>query len=107
VSGHGFEVTGDPADLPPGAKIIEINLTPSVQVAARAIHDRMAEGSVIIPEDWDAMSPEDRYPFMELGHAAIMALVEHGWHDNAMHDAVAAAAADMENDNPHTGMDPR
>ncbi len=107
MSGHGFEVTGDPADLPPGAKMIEINLTPSVDIAARAIHERMADGSLIMPQDWDEMSREDRFPFMELAHAAIMGLVEHGWHNNEMHEAVAQAAAEMEEPAPETGMDPR
>lgn len=108
MSGHGFEVTGDPADLPPGAKIIEINLTPHVETAARAIHKRMSEGSIIMPENWDEMAVEDKYPFMELGHAAIMALCEAGWHNNEMHQAVAQAAAELEDEeHPPTGMDPR
>lgn len=108
MTGHGFHVTGDPADLPPGAKLIEINLTPHVEAAARAIHDLMADGSAIMPRDWDGMAAEEKFPFMELGHAAVMALVETGWHNNEMHEAVAKAAAEMAaEERPETGMDPR
>lgn len=105
MTGHGFEVTGDPADLPPGAKIIEINLNADVEVAARALHERMATGSLIMPQDWDGMAAEDKAPFMELAYAAIMALVETGWHPPAAYDAIKAAMG--EDTDPNTGMDPR
>lgn len=106
MNGHGFHVTGDPADLPPGAKIIEVNLTPTVEIAARAIYTRMQQG---VPEQeaaWEDLEPHQRHNMMELGMAALMALVEAGWHSTEMHEVVAQAIAE-DTPKPPTGMDPR
>lgn len=105
MSGHGFEVTGDPADLPPGAKMIEINLTETVRTVARALYARIQAGAPeLSTEDFDKLDPGERYNLMELAHTAIMALVEEGWHSTDMHDAIKAA---ITADAPQTGMDPR
>lgn len=104
MSGHGFEVTGDPADLPPGAKMVELNINSAVEAVARAIHGEIkahTDGA----KAWEDEPPMIRHNFMELGLSAVMALVEEGWHSQQMHDAIKAAMAEEER--PATGMDPR
>lgn len=98
----GFAVTGDPADLPPGAKMIEININGAVEAAGRAIH---AEIKREADPEWEALPPMERHHYMELGLAVVHALVEQGWHSADMHAAVQAAMD--EDSKPATGMDPR
>lgn len=105
MTGHGFHITGDPADLPPGAKVIEVNLTSHVEAAGRAIHEELKR-----PDDpeWEGLPPMERFHYMELGNAVVMALVERGWHTNEMHEAVAQAMEEEHRKHtPKTGMDPR
>lgn len=101
MTGHGFEVTGDPADLPPGAKMIELNISESVEVAGRAIHGEIRREK---DPEWEGLKPLERHHYMELGMAVIMALVADGWHSQQMHAAIASAVAE---ETPGEGMDPR
>lgn len=96
-----FEVTGDPADLPPGAKLIELNITESVEAAGRAIHAEIKREK---DPEWEGIPALEKHHYMELGLAVVHALVGVGWHTPGMHDAIKAAA---EEDAPKTGMDPR
>lgn len=98
---HGFQVTGDPADLPPGAKMIELNISAHVETAGRALHAEIKREK---DPEWEGLKPLERHHYMELGMAVVMALVEQGWHPPGLHDLIAEATAD---DAPKTGMDPR
>lgn len=104
MSGHGFQVTGDPADLPPGAKMIELNIEPSVEAAGRALHTEIRRPG---DPEWEDLKPLERHHYMELGLAVVHALVGEGWHNHQMHEAIAAAMAEDAKNNPKTGMDPR
>lgn len=103
MSGHGFEVTGDPADLPPGAKLIEINITATVNHVAEAIHEHMTRGEGTKFADLPGIQ---QYGLKEVALAAVHAMAELGWHSQDMHDAVREAMDD-EDPKPPTGMDPR
>jgi len=105
VTGHGFEVTGDPADLPPGTKAVALNINGAVEAVGRALHREIIEHTRE-GKPWEQEPAMVKHNFMELGLAAVMALVEEGWHSADMHAAIRAAMAEDE-DNPATGMDPR
>jgi hypothetical protein len=102
VTGHGFEVTGDPADLPPGAKLIELNINDAVEAVARAIYTQISTRNA---PDFDTLPAMERHNLCELALTAVMALAEHGWHPASAHAAIQAAMA--EDETPETGMDPR
>lgn len=106
MSGHGFEVTGDPADLPPGAKLIPLDITATVEAVARALYDQIKTGAPAgaTPEHFDDLHPGEKYNLLELALTAVHALTEAGWHPASAHEAIAKA---MTEDRPHDGLDPR
>lgn len=105
MTGHGFEVTGDPADLPPGTKIIPMNITETVEKVAQALYGVIQEGTAAADVPWEALHSMERHNMCELALAAVHALAADGWHPASAHDAIQAAMA--EDDRPETGMDPR
>lgn len=98
---HGFQVTGDPADLPPGAKMIELNISEHVETAARALHGELKREK---DPEWEEVPAIEKHHWMELGMAMIMALVEKGWHPPGLHELIQDATGE---DAPKTGLDPR
>jgi hypothetical protein len=104
VSGHGFEVTGDPADLPPGTKLIPLDITGAVEHVARALYEQVRGATTGAPE-WEGLHPMEQHNMRELALTAVHALTEEGWHPASAHDAIAQAMAD--DNRPHDGLDPR
>lgn len=103
MTGHGFGVTGDPADLPPGARAVAINIGPAVEAAGRAIHEEIRRDG---DAPWEDLPKLLQHHYMELGLAVVHALVEQGWHSVDMHAAIKAAIEE-ESTPPPSGLDPR
>lgn len=107
MSGHGFEVTGDPADLPPGVHIIPLDITATVEHVARALYEDVARGAGE-PTPYDALTGIEKHNMCELALTAVHALTEQGWHPAQAHEAIAEAMAeDAAKKQPPAGMDPR